>query len=106
MLTESFERHDFEGALVGRGQNHVGRRPVVMGTEPVGGGHAPPVAGYQSREAVLRHRRGQVVADGPLVMEKLGGDHGADRVTPVVLRSCRAAPVTIEARDGVGTTRV
>ena len=77
-----------------------------MGTEPVGGGHTPPVAGRQSREPVLRHRRGQVVADGPLVLEKLGGDHGADRVAPVVLRSSRATPVTVEARDRIGATRL
>ncbi len=89
-----------------RGQNDVGRRPVAMGPEPVNGGHTPAIAGHQSREPVLRHWRGQVVADNPLVLEKLGGDHGADRVAPKVLGSRRATPVTVETRDGIGTTRL
>src|SRR5664279_4165685 len=77
-----------------------------MGTEPVGGRDTPPVARHQSREPVVRNRRGQVVADGPLVLKKLGGDDSADRVAPMVLRSCRATPVTEEAGDGVGAARL
>jgi len=77
-----------------------------MGTEPVGGGHTPSIAGYQSRELVLRHRRGQVVTDSPLVFEKPSSDHCADGVAPQILRSGRATPVTVEARDGVGATRL
>jgi hypothetical protein len=87
-----------------RGQNNVSCGPVGMGTEPVSGGHSPPIAGHQFWKPVLRHRRGQVVADGPLVLGKLCGDHGADRVAPVVLRSCRTTPVTVEARGGIGAT--
>ncbi len=36
------------------------------------------------------------------MFEKLGGDHGTDRVTPEVLRPGAAAPITKEASDRVG----
>jgi hypothetical protein len=57
VLAKNFKRHDLECALVRRGENDVGRRPIVMGTEPIGGGHAPPITRCQSGETVLRHRR-------------------------------------------------
>ncbi len=105
-FTESFESHDLEGALVRRGEDHEGRRPVAIGTEPVDGGHAPSVAGHQTRKPVVRHRRGEVVADYSLVLEKLGGDHGTDGVAPFVLWSRRATTVSVEAGDGVAATRL
>ena len=104
VLAQSFERNDLKGTLVRRGQHHVRRRTVVMGTEPVGGGHAPPVAGTQSGEPVFGHRRGEIVANGSLVLEKLGGDDGANCVAPQILRSTRATTVAVEARNGIGTT--
>ncbi len=97
VITKSFERHDLECALMRRRKNDVGRRPITMGTQPVGSSHAPPITRCQSREPVLRHRRSQIVADSPLVFEELGGDHGTDRMAPAVLRSRRATSVTVEA---------
>jgi len=106
VLTERCERDDFDGALVRRGENHVRRCPVVMGTEPVGGCNAPPIAGHEAREAVLRHRRAEIVADSLLMREKLLGYDGTNGVTTEVLSSRRTTAVAVETRDGVGATRL
>jgi hypothetical protein len=105
MLTQRLEGHDLEGAFVRRGQDYEGRCSVVVSPEPVCGSNTPPVSGHQPRETVLKNRRAQVVADGPLVLEKLAGDYRTNCVTPEVLRPRRTTPITIEARHRVGTTR-
>ena len=93
VLAQRVERHDVKGALVRRGEDHVRRRPVTMRAKPVGGGDAPPVAWNESWKVVLRHRRGEVVADSSLVCQEFGRDHGTDGVAPQVLRPRRTAPV-------------
>jgi hypothetical protein len=104
MLAENLQRHDLEGALVGGGQHDVRGRPVTVGPQPVRGGHAPPVAGDQAGESVLRRRRGQVVADAALVRQELDRHHGADRVAARVLGAGCAAAVPVEASDRVAAT--
>ena len=52
----------------------------------------------------MRHRRDQVVADLPLVLEKLGCDHRANRVATQILGTGVAAPITKEAGHRVGAT--
>jgi hypothetical protein len=54
----------------------------------------------------MRHRSAQVVADGLLVFEKLGGDDRTNGVTPAVLRTGRATPITEEPRDRISSTRL
>jgi hypothetical protein len=104
MLAQNIKRYDLECALVRRGEHHVRSGAIAMRKKPVGGGDTPPVAGHQSRELVVRHWRDEVVADGPLVPEKLSGDHCAYCVAPVILRSCSATSVAVEAGDRVGAT--
>ena len=44
-------------------QHHRCRRSVEMGSKPVASGHAPALAGNESGKSVLRHPRGEIVAD-------------------------------------------
>ena len=72
VLAQDVERDDVERPLVGGGQHDVGGRAVAVGPQPVGGGHAPAVAGDQAREAVLAGMGvRQVVADAALVVQEL-----------------------------------
>jgi hypothetical protein len=104
VLCQGGERNDLQGELVRGCEHHVGGGAVEVGTQPVSGGYAPAVAGDQAREAVLRYRRTEVVADPALMLEKLGRHHGADGVAALVLDTGAAAPVAIKAGDGVGAT--
>ena len=106
MLLQGGEGDDLEGPLVGGGQHHVGGRALLVSPQPVHRGHAPTVAGHESREVVSRHRRGEVVADASLVLEKLRRHHCADRVAAAVLGARAAAPVPVEPGDGVDTAGV
>ena len=104
VFLESVKRDDLERSLMGGCEDDVGCGAVLVRLQPVACGHTPPIAGRQPRELILRHRRDQVVADLPLVLEKLGGDHSADRVAPQILGTGVAAPITKEAGDRVGAT--
>ena|SRR3984885_839211 len=77
-----------------------------MRAKPVDCCHAPSVAGDQSGESILRHRRHEIIADPSLVLEELSGNDGADGVTTKIFRPRRAAAVTIEARHRVGATHL
>jgi hypothetical protein len=88
------------------GEDHEGRRPITMRTQPVGGGYTPTIAGYQTGKTVLGHRRREIVTNASLMFEKVSRDDGADCVTPIIFRPRRAAPVTVEAGDGVGAARL
>lgn len=72
MLLQQLERHDVEGTLVRAREHDGGRRAVQVRAQPVGRRDAPPVTRIQPGEPVLRHRRAEVVADAPLVLEDLG----------------------------------
>ena len=102
VLPQRLQRDELEDRLVGRGQHHRCGRSVTVGARPVDRGHAPPVARHQAGEGVLRHRRGQVVADAPLVAQELLGHHRADRVAAEVLGTGVAASVPEEAGHRVG----
>jgi hypothetical protein len=77
-----------------------------MGTEPIYSGHAPAITRHQTGKSVLGHRSAQVVADGLLVFEKLGGDDRANSVASAVLRTGRATTITEEPRDRISSTRL
>ena len=104
MFLESVKRDDLESSLMGRCKDDVGRGAILVCPEPVGCGHTPPIAGDKPRESIIGHRRDQVVADPPLVLEKLGCDDRADRVATQVLGTGIAAPITKEAGHRVGAT--
>jgi hypothetical protein len=104
MFTQRLERYDFEGAFVRRGQYNEGRGAVVVSAKPVPRGNTPPVAGHQSGETVLRNGRAEVITNGPLVLEKFCGHYGTNGVTAQVFGTGRTAPVTVEARHGIGAT--
>lgn len=106
MLAKDIEGNNLECALMRGCEDHVRRHPVAMGTQPIGGGHTPPIARYETGEPVLSHWSAQIVADGQLMLEELGGDHRTNSVTPTVFESGRATSVTEETRDGVGSTRL
>jgi hypothetical protein len=106
VLAKGFQRNYFKGTLVRRGEDHKCRRPVAMRTEPICGGNAPPIARHKTWETVVWHRGAQIVADGQLMLEKLGSDHRADGVASMVFGSGLATPVTVEPRHGVGTARL
>ncbi len=89
-----------------RGQDHKCRRPVAMRTEPICCGNAPPIARQKTWKTVLRRRSTQIVADGQLMLEKLGSDHRADGVASMVFESGLATPVAVEPRHGIGTARL
>ena len=101
MFPESLERDDLERSLMRGRKDDIGRRTVHVRPQPIGCGHAPPIAGNESREPILRHRRDQVVADALLVLEKLAGDNSTDRVAPQVLGTGVAAPITKETGDRI-----
>jgi hypothetical protein len=104
VFLESVKRDDLKRSLMGGCEYDVGCGTVLVRVEPVGCGHTPPIAGRQPGESILRHRGDQVVADLPLVLEKLGGDHSADRVAPQILGTGVAAPIAKETGDRVGAT--
>ena len=97
VLLENSERDDLECPHMSGCEHHVRGSAVFVCQQPVGCGHAPPIAGHEAREAKLRHRSAEIVADATLVLEELSGDHRADRVAAPILGSSPTAPVPVEA---------
>jgi len=106
VLAKCGQGHEVERTLVGGRQHDIGRRAIVVRSQPIRSGHAPTIAGPEPGEAILGHWRDQVVADTALVLEERGGDHRADRVASAVLRAGATATVAIEARERVDATRL
>jgi hypothetical protein len=106
MFAQSLQGNNVEGAFVGRRENDVRGRSIVMGTQPICSGDAPSIAGYQSWKPVLRHRGGEIVADSLLVVEKFSRDNGANGVASTIFRPRYATTVSVEPRDGVCATRL
>jgi hypothetical protein len=73
-----------------------------MSLRPAFSNHTPPVTGLQSRKAVLRHGRDQVIANAALLHEEFRRHHGAHQMAGLA-RSKAAAAVAIEACDWVRT---
>ena len=74
-----------------------------MGLSPTFNNHTPPIAGLQTGKAELGRRRDQVVANAPLMLQELRGNHRAHQMGSLI-RSRAAATIAIEARDRVCTT--
>ena len=105
VLLQRFQRHHLEGGLMGGGKHNRRGAAVVVGSQPVDGGDAPAVSRHEAGETVLRHRLREVVADGALVLQELGGHDGADGVQSDVLGTRRAAAVTVEAGERIVAAR-
>jgi hypothetical protein len=104
VFLESVQRDDLKRSLMGGCEDDVGCGAILVRQEPVARGHTPPIAGHEPRESIVRHRGDQVVADPPLVLEKLGGDYRADRVATQILGTRVAAAITKETGYRVGAT--
>ena len=78
---------------------------VLVGLQPPGRHHAPPVTGMQPRELPLRPGRDEVIADGNLVLEELPGHHRAYGMQTDILGSDPAIGVAVEAGDRVVSAR-
>jgi hypothetical protein len=105
MLLEGGEWNDLERALISAGEDDVGRRAVFVRAQPVQCGHAPTVAWLEAREAVLRHRTHQVVADPALVLEERRRHDRAYCVASPILGAATTAPVAIEAGNWLEAAR-
>jgi hypothetical protein len=92
VLPEHPQGHHVEGALVIGGQHHRSGAAFAAGSEPVHGGDAPAVAWHEAGEPVVGHRRREVVADGALVLQELGGHDGADGLPAEVLGPVEQQP--------------
>ena len=106
MLSERCERDDVDGSLVGGRQYDRCCNPVVVGAQPVGCRHTPPVARRKAREVKVRHRSGEIISDAALVVQKLLGDDRAHRVTAPVLGPGMARTVSIEAGHRIDSARL
>lgn len=106
VLLEDLERDGLERSLMRRGKHDVRGCALDMRLKPARCRHAPPIPGNKAREAILRHRRDQIVADALLVLQELSRDHGADRVTADVFGTRMTAPVTEETGEWVDAAGV
>src|SRR5271156_4284583 len=105
VLLQGFQRHDVEGPLMGGRQHHRGGETIAVGQQPVAGGDAPPVPGYQTGKPELRHGCREIVADHALVLEEFGSHHSANRVQAEIFRPARAATVAVKAGERLAAAR-
>jgi hypothetical protein len=106
MLLERGQGDDLQGQFMSRSQHDVRSSTVVVGTQPVRRSHTPAIPRHETRKAILRHGRREVVTDAALMLQELGRHHRTDRVAAAVLRPARAAPVSVEASEGIRPTRL
>jgi hypothetical protein len=97
---KSLAGDDRQGRLVRGCEDDRRRHPRLEGLQPSTCAHAPPVAGLEPREAVLRVGGGQVIANGLLVLQEFSRDDGADGVRPEVLGTCRRESIAVETSEG------
>ena len=67
MLNQEIEGNDLQRVLVGGLKDDRTGRSGLLHLQPARGTDAPAVAGLEPRKAILRERRGKIVA------ERLGG---------------------------------
>jgi hypothetical protein len=87
---------------IGRGQYHRRSHSGIVGLKPTLRDHAPAVTGLQTRKAVLGHRRDQIIADAPLLLEEFRGENRAHQMD-CLIRPAGAAAIAIEAGHWVCT---
>lgn len=106
MLLQHVEGNHGQGAFAVGRQRGGASQSVVVGPKPVQCGDTLAVAGRETGNPVLRHRRRQVVADGPLVREELDGRDCAENSATDVRLCCGAAAVAVEADHGLGAAGI
>jgi hypothetical protein len=97
MLDKQFERDDLEGVLVRGFENNRTTRTGLLNLQPPRSADAPPVAGFEAREAVLGHRSDEIVPKSPRGFEEGLVDDATDSVNATVVGAGVAATVAIEA---------
>ena len=70
---QRFKRDNFQSALVRGLKNDAWRRVVLVGFLPARGAEAPAISGFETGEAVFRHRSGQVVPSEFGELKEFGG---------------------------------
>jgi hypothetical protein len=103
VFPERRERNDLQCPRMGRCQDDRCRRAIEMSSQPVRRGNAPAIAGHEPRELVSGHRRAQIIADTPLMLEELSRHHCAYRVAAEVFGPGIATSVAVEPGDRVIT---
>ena len=104
VTVEQFRRDDVEGRFVCGGQDHRRGMPRPGGLEPAEGAEAPAIPYDETREAPLRLRRDEIIADRHREGEEVGGHHGADGVGPRIGANRSAAAVAEKSgQGGMGT---
>ena len=109
MAVEQFRRDDVEGRLVRGRQDHRRGMARPGGLEPAESTEAPAISHDEPREAPLRLRGDEIIADRHREGEEVGGHHGADGVGPRIGGHRSAAAVAEEAgerRVGAGHERL
>jgi hypothetical protein len=106
VLNQEFEGDDLEGCLVGSFEDDGARGSGLLDLEPAGGTYAPTVAGLESCEAVLRHGRAEVVAEGLGGGEEGRIDEAANGVDAEVVGAGLAAAGPVEAGHGFAAAGV
>lgn len=74
--------------------------PRPGGLEPAEGAQAPAIPDNEPREAPLRLRGDEVIADRHREGEEVGGHHGADGVGPRIGGNRSAAAIAEKSREG------
>jgi len=97
VLDEELEGDDVEGRLVGGFETDGAGGSGLLDLEPAGGADAPAVAGLEAGKTVLRHRGGEVVAQGFRSGEEGFIDDAADGVGARVVGPGLAASGAVES---------
>ena len=99
VAVEQFGRDDVEGRFVRGRQNYWRGMAGPGGLEPAEGAEAPMVSRDEPREAPLRLRGNQIIADRHREGEKICRHHGADGVRSGIGGDRPTAAVAEEARQ-------
>lgn len=104
VLDEQFEGDDLECVLVGSFKDDRARSTRLLHLEPAAGADTPAVSGLEAGKAILRQRRGEVVAEGFGGIEKGLVDDAADGVDSEILWARVAAAGAVKAGHRLAAT--
>src|SRR6185503_4423304 len=104
VLLQVIERNDLQGHRMGGLEHHLGGAAGIERLLPARRAQAPAVARLEAGEAVLRHRRREVVAPGFREGEELRRHDDANRVQAHVLAAGVATGIAIEAGQRLSRT--
>ena len=99
MLLENFQGNDLQSLLVSGRNDHRAAHAFLNGILPSLCADAPPVAGGQPGETVLRHRCDQVIPLRACELQELLGNKAANGVQTPVISVCIAASIPIPTSE-------